>query len=97
MPSLNGCSICGSKSVVTLSVDKGGYICSKCHENEPIVSEKAIKLVKMYSMVNIDKISKLDLNKDVVFEVNKFIDEYYDKYTGLYLRSKSFLKNITNL
>ena len=27
-------------------------------------------------------------------EINKFLDEYYDKYTGLYLKSKDFLKNI---
>ena len=97
MPNIDGCCICGSKSVVTLSSDKGGYLCSKCHTNEPITSDKAIKLVRMYTLVDIDKISKLDISKDVVFEVNRFIDDYYDRYTGLYLKSKSFLKNISNL
>ena len=97
MPNIDGCSICGSKSVVTLSSDKGGYLCSKCHTNEPIVSDKAIKLVRMYTLVDIDKISKLDIKKEFVYEVNNFIDDYYDRYTGLYLRSKSFLKNITNI
>ena len=95
MPNIDGCSICGSKSVVTLSSDKGGYLCSKCRTFEPIVSDKAIKLVRMYYYVDIDKISKLDLSDDVVNEVNNFIDEYYDRYTGLYLKSKSFLKNMT--
>ena len=94
MPNLDGCSICGSKNVVTLSSDKGGYLCSKCHTNEPIVSNKAIKLVRMYKLVDIDKISKLDINKDIIYEVNNFIDNYYDRYTGLYLKSKSFLKNL---
>ena len=97
MPNLDGCSICGSKSVVTLSSDKGGYLCLKCHTNEPIVSDKAIKLVRMYTLVDIDKISKLDIKKEYVYEVNRFIDDYYDRYTGLYLRSKSFLKNIVNI
>ena len=97
MPNLNGCSICGSKSVVTLSSDKGGYLCSKCHTNEPIVSDKAIKLVRMYTLVDINKIEKLDIKKDVVYEVNNFIDDYYDRYTGLYLKSKTFLKNITSV
>ena len=97
MPNLNGCGICGSKSVVTLSSDKGGYVCSKCHTNEPIVSDKAIKLVRMYTLVDIGKISKLDISKDVVFEVNTFIDDYYDRYTGLYLKSKDFLKNLNKL
>ena len=51
----------------------------------------------MYTLVDINKISKLDINKDVIFEVNNFIDDYYDRYTGLYLKSKSFLKNLNNL
>lgn len=94
MPNLDGCSICGSKNVITLSSDKGGYLCKKCHTNEPIVSEKAIKLVRMYTLVDINKISKLDLNSKVVNEVNHFIDLYYDRYTGLYLKSKDFLNKL---
>ena len=94
MPNLDGCSICGSKNVITLSSDKGGYLCKKCHTNEPIVSEKAIKLVRMYTLVDINKISKLDLNNKVVSEVNNFIDLYYDRYTGLYLKSKDFLNKL---
>lgn len=94
MPNLEGCTICGSKRVITLSSDKGGYICSKCRTDEPIVNEKVIKLVKMYTLIDINKISKLDLEKDIISEVNNFIDMYYDKYTGLYLKSKEFLKKL---
>ena len=94
MPNLDGCSICGSKNVITLSSDKGGYLCKKCHTNEPLVSEKAIKLVRMYTLVDINKISKLDLNNKIVNEVNNFIDLYYDRYTGLYLKSKDFLNKL---
>lgn len=94
MPNLTGCSICGNKNVITLSSDKGGYLCSKCRTFEPITSDKTIKLVRMYSLVDISKISKLDLNKDIVNEVNNFINNYYVRYTGLYLKSKSFLETI---
>jgi len=96
MPNLDGCTICGSKRVITLSSDKGGYICSKCRIDEPIVSEKVIKLVKMYTLLDINKITKLDLEKDIISQVNNFIDMYYDKYTGLYLKSKEFLKKLKN-
>ena len=97
MPNLNGCSICGNKNVVTLSSDKGGYLCMKCHTNEPIVSDKTIKLVRMYNLIDILKIEKLDIKKEIVYEINNFIDDYYDRYTGLYLKSKSFLKNIISI
>lgn len=95
MPSLDGCAICGSKNVVTLSSDKGGYLCSKCRIDEPVVNEKVIKLVRMYTLVDIKKIEKLDIKKEYVYEINNFIDNYYDRYTGLYLKSKTFLKTIT--
>ena len=94
MPNLNECSVCGSKYVITLSGDKGGYLCNKCRTVEPLVSSKAVKLIRLYYYVDIAKISKLDIDKKVVEEINLFIDDYYDRYTGLYLKSKQFLKNI---
>lgn len=94
MPNLNGCSICGSKNVITLSSDKGGYLCSRCRGNEPITNEKTIKLIRMYIYVEINKITKLDLDIKIVKEVDNFLDLYYDRYTGLYLKSKSFLKTL---
>ena len=97
MPNLDGCSLCDSKNVITLSSDKGGYLCKKCRTNEPIVSENAIKLIRMYNYVDIKKISKLDLDITIIKEVNNFIDDYYDRYTGLYLKSKTFLKQINKL
>ena len=97
MPNLDGCCLCGAKNVITLSSDKGGYLCKKCHTNELIVNENTIKLIRMYNYVDIKRISKLDLNINIIKEVNNFIDDYYDRYTGLYLKSKSFLKTINNL
>ena len=43
------------------------------------------------------KITKMNINNLSKIEINTFIDEYYDRYTGLYLKSKTFLKNITNI
>lgn len=97
MPNLNGCSICGKTNIVTLSSDKGGYLCSNCVSNDPIVSDKAIKLIRMYYYVDINKITKFDINNKVINEVDRFIDEYYERYTGLYLKSKLFIKKINNI
>ena len=43
---------------------------------------------------DINKISKIDISNKCKYEINKFLDEYYDRYTGLYLKSKSFIKMI---
>lgn len=98
MPTLDECVYCGSKqSIVTLSVDKGGYICKNCHTNEKILNEKTIKLVRMFYYVDICKISKLEINESIKKEINEFLDLYYDRYTGLYLKSKSFLHNLNKI
>lgn len=95
MPILESCSICGSKkAIATLSASSGGYVCHNCLTNEKIVSEKVIKLIRMFYYVDISKIEKTDIKEDVKKEINNFLDEYYDLYTGLYLKSKSFLKNL---
>lgn len=98
MPIIDECSICGSKtSIATISGSNGGYICNNCLTNEKIVDEKTIKLIRMFCYVDISKISKLEISDKIKLEINEFLDEYYEKYTGLYLKTKDFLKNLNKL
>lgn len=98
LPVLDSCVECGSvDNIVTLSSDRGGYLCSNCRTNEPIISNKAIKLVRLYYYVDINKISNIDVSEAIIKEINDFLDNYYDRYTGLYLKTKDFLKNLKNL
>ena len=46
---------------------------------------------------DIKNITKLDVSSLVSKEINQFLDEYYQKYTGLYLKSKDFVKRINQL
>lgn len=85
---LDKCTICGSKSIVSLSLDYSGFLCDNCTTSR--MNPKILKLIKIYNDVDINKIDKLDLDNKLLLAINKFIDEYYEKYTGLYLKSKSF-------
>jgi len=95
MPIIDKCVSCGSReNIVTISSYKGGYLCNKCINNDNIVTNKTIKLIRMFYYVDISKISKIDISNNVKKEINEFIDDYYDRYSGLYLKSKSFLKEL---
>ena len=97
-PSIDSCSICGStKDIVTLSSVRGGYVCKNCCQDETLVSQKCIKLVRMFYYVDIAKITSLDIKDDTIKEINKFIDSYYEDYSGLYLHSKKFLSNLNKI
>ena len=95
MPILDKCSCCGSvKNIVTVSSDSGGYLCNNCYKDEYICDEKTVKLLRMFLYVDISKISELNINDKNKGEINKFLEDYYTKYTGLYLKSKDILTKL---
>ena len=97
-PNLDSCAYCGSdKQIVTLSSQAGGYVCRNCYSNEQLVNEKVIKMIRMYLYVDIKKITKLDVSDEVTKEINKFLDDYYDRYTGLYIKSKEFIRQVNQI
>lgn len=94
---LDACVVCGNKTnIVTMSSDKGGFICQNCLEGERIIDIKVIKLIRMYYYINIKSISSLNIEANLKKEINAFLDNFYDRYTSLYLNSKDFLKNFVN-
>ena len=94
----NCCAKCGStKNIVTIDGDIGGYVCSNCYTNEYIYDDKTIKMLRMYYLIDINSISDLKISDSVVNNIDRFIDTYYDRYTGLYLTSKKFLKDIDKM
>ena len=97
-PIIEHCASCGSKAnIKTLSATNGGFICTSCYRNEKIVSEKTLKLIRAYYYVDIQKLEKIVISEKAKNEINSFLDEYYDRYTGLYLKSKEFLKSLKQL
>ncbi len=97
-PNIDGCAICGNqKGIITLSSYSGGYICRDCYTNEGIVKEETIKMIRLLSLVDISKITKLDLDRSIIKEIMDFLDDYYDRYTGLYFKTKKFLNKIEKI
>ncbi len=97
-PIIDSCVSCGKTSdIVTISSYRGGYLCSHCLHDERVVNIKTIKLLRMFYYVDISKISKLDISDTIKKELDNFINDYYDRYSGIYLNSKKFLKELENL
>lgn len=95
---LDSCNRCGSTNLIlTIDADIGGYLCQKCVTNEPIVLLKTVKMLRMYYYVDVKSITELKISEQVKQEINTFLTKYYDRYTGMYLKSKDFLSKIKNL
>ncbi len=95
---LSSCVNCGTKkNIITLDPDAGGYICTNCYKNEKILDPKTITMLRKYYLIDIKTITSINIKEDIVKEINDFISKYYDRYTGLYLKSKDFLKTLNKL
>ena len=95
LPVLDKCSKCGKTTdLITINADAGGYLCKDCYNQEYIVDIKTIKLIKMFYYVDISKIKELNITDKNKYEINEFLENYYNQYTGLYLKSKNFLNQI---
>ena len=93
----NECAKCGSTTgIITIDPDIGGYICKNCYENEIIYDDKTLKMLRMYYLVDINSITDLKISDIVISNINYFINTYYDRYTGLYLKSKKFLEEMVS-
>ncbi|MEG1597166.1 MAG: DNA repair protein RecO [Bacilli bacterium] len=97
LPIIDSCSKCGNdKLIKTISVLDGGYICQNCYDGEYIYDEKAIKLIRMFYLVDLKNVNKIDISDKIKKQLNKFIKEYYEEYTGLYLKTKKLVSILDN-
>ena len=93
---LDSCIKCGDKTnIVTIDATYGGLICKDCFQNELIVDKKVIQLIRMYYYVDIKSISSINVKEEYKQIINKFISDYYDSFTGLYVYSKKFLEQLS--
>ena len=94
-PIIDRCVECGNTTdIATISSYLGGYVCKNCLKDEKRISTKTISLIRMLYYVDISKITKLDISDTVKREIDEFTNDYYDRYSGIYLKSKILLDSI---
>ena len=54
---------------------------------------KTISLIRLLYYVDISKITKLDISDKIKKEIDTFINDYYDRYSGIYLKSNLLIEN----
>ena len=92
---LEACVKCGKKtSIKTLNGEIGGLICDECYQNEYIVSKRTIYLIRYYATLDIDSLKEIRVSEVTKKEINLFLSNYYQNYTGLYLKLKNNLNKL---
>lgn len=83
--------------IITISSYKGGYLCKDCVGKETIFHLKTLQLIRMFYYIDLSKITKIDISETIKKEISLFIDDYYERYSGLYLKSKTFLEEFSKV
>ena len=92
---LSNCIKCGKKeNIKTLNGTVGGLICDDCYQKEYVVSKKTIIMIKNYMNVNVKKIKEINISPLVKMEINLFLSNYYETFTGLYVKNKELLNKL---
>ena len=90
---LDSCVNCGrNDNFLTVSINDGGIICKDCYHDGYIFNDKTLNLFILLAHIDLSKIKKLELTDENTFhEIDTFLSEYYNYYTGIYLNKKMLL------
>ena len=95
---LESCIKCGknehNEHIKTLNGTVGGLICSACYQKEYIVNQKTIVMIKNYQHINVEKIKEIKISPLVKTEINLFFSNYYENFTGIYVKNKELLNKL---
>ena len=84
-PNFLECVLCGSNDIITFDLSIPGSVCKNCYQDTYLFSSNTLKLLNLFLNIDISKIDKLNItSKKTIEELNFFLKEYYDSYTGIY-------------
>ena len=100
-PELSRCVNCGEvHQYYTFSLQEGGLLCDQCASIDPYrmkVSGKAIKLMRLFHMIDITRLGDITISEATKSEIRIVIDRYIEQNAGLHLKSKKFLQQMQKL
>ncbi|WP_071130678.1 DNA repair protein RecO [Enterococcus timonensis] len=92
---LSGCAVCGNtKGPFDFSEKFHGLLCAKHFDQDPRrlhADPKACYLLKIFSQLPITRLGKINVSETTKKNLRTVIDEIYDQYVGIHLKSKHFI------
>lgn len=89
------CRVCGqTQGRFDYSSKYSGVLCEKhwdLDQHRYHGDPKAIHFIRLFSAVSYEKLNKIEVHTDTKAQIRKIIDELYDEYVGVHLKSKKFI------
>ena len=91
---VDGCVVCGSSRVVSISVNDGGFVCDQHYQNNVIYPKEMLKAFRHLHKLTINNIDSLHIEECYLKEIMKIHDTYINEYCGIVLKSSTFIQQI---
>ncbi|MDE6952928.1 MAG: DNA repair protein RecO [Erysipelotrichales bacterium] len=91
---VDGCVKCQSTKVVSISLEDGGYLCQDHISSHKVYSIDVLKAFRHIHIIPMNQIGQLHIEDKVIKELVPIMDYYIEEYTGISLRTKTFIQQI---
>ncbi|OEH93707.1 DNA repair protein RecO [Bacillus solimangrovi] len=99
-PHVDSCVNCGhTEGTFAFSVREGGFLCHRCFSIDPYrmaVSAATLKLIRIFYTFDIARLGDVSVQQKTKNELKELINAYYDAHSGIYLKSRRFLEQLTH-
>jgi DNA repair protein RecO (recombination protein O) len=100
-PHVHSCVSCGKKEgSFVFSLRENGILCSTCAPKDSYhlsVSPVAVKLFRLFYYLDLSRLGTISVKKETKQQLRSLIDAYYEEYSGIQLKSKKFLQQLSKL
>lgn len=91
---VDGCVVCGSPKVVSISLSDGGFLCQEHIRGHQILTRDVLKGFRHIHKGSIETIDQLHLSREVICILIKIMDGFVEEYTGVMLKTSTFIQQI---
>lgn len=101
VPELSRCVSChAAEGNFSFSIREGGFLCERCAYKDPYrmhISKGAARLLNMFYHLDLARLGNVSLKKETKRELRMLFDAYMEEYSGVFIKSKKFLKQLDDL
>ncbi|BAM47248.1 DNA repair protein RecO [Amphibacillus xylanus] len=97
-PTIDRCQNCQrTDQINAFSIKEAGVLCQRCLAIDPNhrpINQTQYKLLKLFSEIDMNRVANINVKAENKEVIRQILEQYYETYGGLTLKSRKFLKQI---
>ncbi|WP_100406763.1 DNA repair protein RecO [Bacillus solitudinis] len=100
-PQLDECVHCHLTDLpVAFSIRHAGFLCKRCvhiDDNARRISPQTARLLRLFFYIDLNRLGQISLKEETRATLRAIINDYYDEYSGVTLKSRRFLEQLEKM